>query len=54
MRLLCISTNLESGIMQLVSSIESKVPPMDIMMIVHAQIHPNLIDAFDLQILSNT
>jgi hypothetical protein len=48
------STNLESGIMQLVSSIESKVPPMGIMMIVHAQIHPNLIEAFDLQILSNT
>ncbi len=48
------STNLESGIMQLVNSIESKVPPMDIMMIVHTQIHPNLIKAFDLQILSNT
>ena len=48
------STNLESGIMQLVSSIDSKVPPMDIMMIVHTQIHPNLIKAFDLQILSST
>jgi len=48
------STNLEGGIMQLVSSIESKVPPMDLMMIVHAQIHPNLIEAFDLQILSST
>ena len=48
------STNLENGIMQLVNSIESKVPPTDIMMIVHTQIHPNLIKAFDLQILSNT
>jgi hypothetical protein len=47
------STNLESGIIQLVNSIEYKVPPMDIMMIVHTQIHPNLIGAFDLQILSN-
>jgi len=47
------STNLESGIMQLINSIEDKVSPMDIMMIVHAQIHPNLIEAFDLQILSN-
>lgn len=47
------STHLESGIMQLVNSIEDKVSPMDIMMIVHAQIHPNLIEAFDLQILSN-
>lgn len=48
------STNLEGGIMQLVNSIESKVPPTDIMMIVHTQIHPNLIKAFDLQILSST
>ena len=48
------STNLDSGIMQLVNLIESKVPPMDIMTIVHTQIHPNLIKAFDLQILSNT
>ena len=48
------STNLESGIIQLVNSIESKVPPKDIMMIVHTQIHPNLIKAFNLQILSST
>ena len=47
------STNLESGIIQLVNSLEYKVSPMDIMMIVHTQIHPNLIGAFDLQILSN-
>ncbi len=47
-------TNLESGIMQLVNSLDSKVSPTDIMMIVHTQIHPNLIKAFDLQILSNT
>lgn len=47
------STNLESGVIQLLNSIEYKVSPMDIMMIVHTQIHPNLIGAFDLQILSN-
>jgi hypothetical protein len=47
------STNLESGMIQLVNSIEYKVSPMDIMMIVHTQIHPNLIGAFDLQIISN-
>ena len=46
--------NLESGIMQLINSIDSKVSPTEIMMIVHTQIHPNLIKAFDLQILSNT
>ncbi|WP_458745777.1 hypothetical protein [Candidatus Nitrosocosmicus sp. T] len=46
-------TNLESGIIQLENAIEYKVSPMDIMMIVHTQIHPNLIGAFDLQILSN-
>ena len=43
-------TNLESGIIQLVNSIESKVPPKEITMIVHTQIHPNLIKAFNLQI----
>ena len=47
------STNLESGVIQLVKSIEYRVSPMDIMMIVHTQIHPNVIGAFDLQILSN-
>jgi hypothetical protein len=47
------STNLESGIVQLVNSIESEVPPTDVMMIVHTQIHPSLIKAFDLQIISN-
>ena len=47
------SINLESDVIQLVNSIEYKVSPMDIMMIVHTQIHPNLIGAFDLQILSN-
>lgn len=47
------STNLESGVIQLVKSIEYRVSPMDIMMIVHTQIHANVIGAFDLQILSN-
>lgn len=47
------STNLESGVIQLVKSIEYRVSPMDMMMIVHTQIHPNVIGAFDLQILSN-
>ena len=41
-------TNLESGLTQLNSSIRSKASPMDIMMIVHTQIHPNLLEAFNL------
>lgn len=47
------SDNLESGINQLISSINNKASPMDIMMVVHTQIHPNLIEAFDIQLLSN-
>jgi len=45
------SNNIEKGLTQLQNSIEDKAPPMDIMMIVHTQIHPNLIEAFDLQII---
>ena len=41
-------TNLENGLVQLNSSIRSKASPMDIMMIVHTQIHPNLLEAFNL------
>lgn len=47
------SNNLENGIIQLISSINDKVSPMDIMMVVHTRIHPNLIEAFDIQLLSN-
>ena len=45
--------NLESGLIQLNSSIKDKASPMDIMMIVHSQIHPNLIKAFDVKLLSS-
>jgi hypothetical protein len=38
--------NLENGLTHLNSSIEDKASPMDIMMIVHTQIHPNLLEAF--------
>lgn len=41
-------TNLENGLIQLNSSIRSKASPIDIMMIVHSQIHPNLLEAFSL------
>ena len=48
------STNLENGIIQLISLIEHRAMPMEIMTIVHSQIHPNLVEAFDLQILSTS
>ncbi|CAN5156131.1 hypothetical protein BH18THE2_BH18THE2_18850 [soil metagenome] len=41
-------TNLENGLTQLNASIKNKASPMDIMMIVHTQIHPNLLEAFNL------
>jgi hypothetical protein len=43
-------TNLENGLIQLNSSIRSKASPIDLMMIVHTQIHPNLLEAFNLEI----
>jgi hypothetical protein len=43
-------TNLENGLTQLNNSIRSKASPMDIMMIVHTQIHPNLLKAFNLKL----
>jgi hypothetical protein len=43
-------TNLENGLTQLNNSIKSKASPMDIMMIVHTQVHPNLMQAFNLQL----
>ena len=41
-------TNLENGLTDLNDSIQRKASPMDIMMIVHTQIHPNLLEAFNL------
>jgi hypothetical protein len=43
-------TNLENGLIQLNSTIRSKASPIDIMMIVHTQIHPSLLEAFSLEI----
>ena len=42
-------TNLENGLMHLNASIRNKASPMDIMMIVHTQIHPNILQAFNLR-----
>jgi hypothetical protein len=42
-------TNLENGLIQLNSSIRSNASPIDIMMIVHTHIHPNLLKAFSLE-----
>jgi hypothetical protein len=39
-----------NGLMQLNNSIKSKASPMDIMMIVHTQIHPYLMKMFGLQL----
>lgn len=43
-------TNLENGLSQLNDSIAKKASPLDVMMIVHTQIHPNLLEAFNLQL----
>src|ERR671916_3350777 len=41
-------TNLENGLTHLNDAIRNKASPMDIMMIVHTQIHPNILQAFNL------
>ena len=43
-------TNLENGLTHLNDSIAKKDSPLAVMMIVHTQIHPNLLEAFDLQL----
>jgi hypothetical protein len=42
--------NLENGLTELSDLIQRKVPPLDIMMIVHMQIHPNILQAFNLEL----
>ena len=43
-------TNLENGLTQLNDSIAKKSSPLDVMMIVHTQIHPSLLKGFNLQL----
>jgi mannose-6-phosphate isomerase class I len=43
-------TNLENGLSQLNDLIAKKDSPMDVMMVVHTKIHPNLLGAFSLQL----
>ena len=43
-------TNLEDGLTQLNNLIANKDSPLDIMMVVHTQVHPNLQQAFSLQL----
>jgi hypothetical protein len=42
--------NIATAIQELVTSIDRKASPMDIMMIVHTKVHPNLVTAFGLQL----
>lgn len=41
-------SNLENGLIQLNDSIRGKASPMDVMMVAHTQVHPNLLEAFDI------
>ena len=43
-------TNLENGLTQLNKMVANKDSPMDVMMVVHTKIHPNLLEAFSLQL----
>lgn len=41
-------SNLENGLIQLNHSVRDKASPMDIMTVIHTQIHPNLLEAFSI------
>lgn len=43
-------TNLENGLTQLNNLIANRDSPMDVMTVVHTKIHPNLLEAFSLQL----
>jgi hypothetical protein len=45
--------NTSTALKELVTSIDGKSSPMDIMTIVHTKIHPNLLTAFGLQLENN-
>jgi hypothetical protein len=43
-------TNLDNGLTQLNNLVAKKDSPLDVMMVVHTQIHPNLLEAFNLEL----
>jgi hypothetical protein len=43
-------TKLENGLTRLIDSIANKASPLNIMMIAHSEIHPNLLAAFNLEL----
>lgn len=43
-------TNLENGLTKLNNLVAKKDSPLDVMMTVHTKIHPNLLEAFSLQL----
>jgi len=45
--------NISTALKELVTNIDGKSSPMDIMTIVHTKIHPNLLTAFGLQLENN-
>jgi hypothetical protein len=49
-----VTNDITAAFQELSSSINDKASPMDIMMIVHTKIHPNIITAFGLQLDKST
>jgi hypothetical protein len=48
-----MTSNLEKALVELRDSIENKASPMDVMMIVHTKVHPNILTIFDLPLASS-
>ncbi|MGD9671868.1 MAG: hypothetical protein AB7U98_00140 [Candidatus Nitrosocosmicus sp.] len=47
-----MAVNLENALIELNNSIENKASPMDIMMIVHTKVHPNILSIFNLPLVT--
>jgi hypothetical protein len=47
-----MTSNLENALIELNNSIENRAPPMDVMMIVHTKVHPNILTIFNLPLVT--
>jgi hypothetical protein len=47
-----MTSNIGNALIELNNSIENRAPPMDVMMIVHTKVHPNILTIFNLPLVT--
>ena len=47
-----MTANLKNALLELNNSIENKASPMDVMVIVHTKVHPNILTIFNLPLVT--